>query len=88
MESKLEINRDDTKVCVNSDGNLHRKDGTEVEYVNGIKFWWKNRVLHREDGPSVEYADGTKFWYLNGIEYTHREYKQKMRLIKIKSLIG
>ena len=60
-------------------GVRHREDGPAIEYVNGSKSWWQNDKLHRTDGPAVEYANGFKAWYLDGVQYTEKEFKEKMK---------
>ena len=45
---------------------LHRSDGTAVEFENGTKKWYVNGKLHRNNGPAVEFANGYKSWYQNG----------------------
>jgi hypothetical protein len=65
----------------------HREGGSAVEYVDGDKYWYINGLRHREDGPAIEYASGTKHWCINGMYYTEKEYKCKMRSIKLKKLI-
>ena len=47
-----EVDQDGVVRYRNSDGQLHRVDGT--------RMWFLNGELHREDGPAVEYADGTR----------------------------
>jgi hypothetical protein len=37
-----------------------------VEFLNGNKYWYKNRKFHREDGPAVEHLDGYKEWWIEG----------------------
>ena len=37
-----------------------------VEYLDGVKRWYKDDQLHREDGPAVEWPDGDTDWWLNG----------------------
>ena len=59
------------------DGELHRVDGSAVEYADGSKEWYLNGELHRVDGPAVEYADGGKAWYLNGKRLTEAEHAQR-----------
>ena len=49
-------------------------------------YYNKNNILHREDGPAIEFKRGRKGWFLDGIEYTHEEYKKKMRRNKIKEI--
>ena len=56
-------------------------------YNNGTKVWKLNGSLHREDGPAVESFNGDKFWYIYGREYTEKEYKYKIRSIKLKQLL-
>jgi hypothetical protein len=54
----------------------------------GTKRWrLPNYKYHREDGPVIEYMSGHKSWYLNNIQYSEKEYKSKMRSIKLKKLI-
>jgi hypothetical protein len=57
-------------------------------YKNGDKVWkLPNGKRHREDGPAVELIYGMKYWYLNDIQYGEKEYKYKMRSIKLKLLL-
>ena len=71
--------------CVN--GELHREDGPAIEYANGDEIWLICGRKHRENAPAVEFIDGEKYWYLNGVEYTEKEYRCKMRSIKLKLLL-
>jgi hypothetical protein len=80
--------------CINGDkawflnGKRHREDGPVIEYINGRKQWYLNGKLHREDGPAIEWLDGNgKEWYLSGMEYSKKEYKYKMRSIKLTKLL-
>ena len=50
----------------NAESQLHRVNGSAVEYADGGKEWWLNGQLHRTDGPAIERADGYKAWYFNG----------------------
>jgi hypothetical protein len=68
-------------------GVRHREDSPAFEHPNGYKEWWINGELHRENGPAIEIYSGNKKWYLNSIEYTHQEYKEKMRSIKMKQIL-
>jgi hypothetical protein len=36
-----------------------------VEFANGDKVWYLNRLRHRLDGPAMEYPNGYKEWYFN-----------------------
>jgi hypothetical protein len=55
---------------------------------NGDKVWkLPNGNLHREDGPAIEFLSGFKIWWINGKQYTEKEYKKKMRSIKLKLLL-
>ena len=55
---------------------------------DGTKRWLlPNGLGHRGDGPAIEWNNGEKYWYLNGVEYTEREYRCKMRSIKLKLLL-
>ena len=42
------------------------------------KHWYLNNQLHREDGPAIEYAYGGKDWYLGGVEYTEKQFNDKL----------
>ena len=66
MISKLEINKDGTKLWCNEHGRFHREDGPAIEFPNGHKVWYINGECHREDGPAVEYINGDKEWFVHG----------------------
>jgi len=55
----------------NSNNKLDRDDGPAVEYVDGMKCWYKNGKLHRDDGPAYVHSNGYKSWWKNGL--LHRE---------------
>ena len=87
MESRY-INKNGAKVWKLPNGNLHREDGPAVVSVYGdYKGWYLNGKRHREDGPAIEYYNGGKEWWINDIQYTEKEYKKKMRSIKLKLLL-
>lgn len=44
---------------------LHRLDGTAVEWVDGSKTWHVEGKLHRLDGPAIEWVNGDRMWYVN-----------------------
>src|SRR5574343_136173 len=50
----------------NEKNQLHRTDGTAIEYSDGNKYWYVNDQLHRTDGPAYEGSNGTKKWWVNG----------------------
>ena len=56
-----------------------------VKWNDGSKFWYYKGELHREDGPAVDHFSHNE-WYLNDIEYTEKEWKVKMRKLKLKAL--
>ena len=87
MKSKLTIDQYGTKRWRLPNGNLHREDGPAIEYANGDEIWLICGRKHRENAPAVEFIDGEKYWYLNGVEYTEKEYRCKMRSIKLKLLL-
>ena len=87
MESKLTTYKNGDKVWKLPSGNLHREDDPAIEYANGDEIWLICGRKHRENAPAVEFIDGEKYWYLNGVEYTEREYRCKMRSIKLKLLL-
>ena len=60
-------------------GKFHRADGPAIEYSNGDKSWYLNDKLHRADGPAIECSDGGKHWYLNGIQYSEKEFNEKVK---------
>jgi hypothetical protein len=79
MTPKMTIDKFGTKHWKLPNGTLHRE---------GIPtLIWYNCVRHREDDPAIEWNNGEKYWYLNGVEYTEREYRCKMRSIKLKLLL-
>ena len=54
----------------------------------GIITWrLPNGNFHREDGPAIEHNSGYKGWWINGKMYSEQEYKNKMRLIKLKHIL-
>ena len=58
---------------------LHRADGPAVERSDGNKYWYLNGKCHRADGPAIEFSDGGKHWYLNGIQYSEKEFNEKVK---------
>jgi len=87
MKSKLTIDERGTKEWRLPNGNFHKEDGPAVEYSNGDKSWYINGKWHREDGPAIEWGDGDKSWWINGRQYSEREYKIKIRSMKLKLLL-
>jgi transposase len=87
MESKLTIDEDGNKRWELPNGFLHREDGPVVESFKGDKFWYLNNKRHRENGPAIEWVCDDKCWYLNGIEYTEKEYKIKIRSMKLTKIL-
>ena len=71
--SEVRIDDNGNRRWYNKKDELHRVDGSAIEYENGDREWWVNGKLHREDGPAVEYENGYKKWFLNGNR--HREDK-------------
>ena len=67
-------------------GQLHREDGSAVEYVNGYKAWYLHDQLHRLDGPAVEHANGEKSWWYHDERVFCSSQKEFERLIKLKAL--
>ena len=79
MKTYKVIIGDNGTICwYNEKDQLHREDGSAVEYANGKKLWYRNGKLHREDGPAVECSNGEKRWYLNDVKYTEAEFNAKM----------
>ena len=62
----------------NPEEPLHKVDGPAVIYPDGSKAYCQNGLLHRVGGPALEYSDGTKAWYLDEIEYSIKDYCQKL----------
>jgi hypothetical protein len=87
MKSKLIIDEDGNKYWKLPNGDLHREDGPAIEYIDGDKYWYINGQSHREDGPAIEFINSYKSWYLNNIRCTKKEYKYKMRFIKLNKLL-
>jgi len=87
MKSELTIDKYGTKQWILPNGRLHREDGPALESLDGAKSWHKNGYYHRENGPAVEYTDGSKAWCLEGVKYSEKDYKIKMRTIKLKRLL-
>jgi len=87
MKSKLTIDERGNKNWRLPNGNFHKEDGPAVEYSNGDKSWYINGKWHREDGPAIEWGDGDKSWWINGRQYSEREYKIKIRSMKLKLLL-
>lgn len=55
------------KILRLKDGESVPEDYTGIiEYPNGDKAWFKNRIFHRENGPAIEYKNGSKHWYIGG----------------------
>lgn len=69
-----------------TNGILHREGGPAISFINGYKEWWIHGELHREDGPAIEYPSGSKEWWVNNVQYSHQEYKAKIRSIKLKKI--
>ncbi len=75
----LKIDKDGTRIWINSKDQFHRTDGPAVEKINGYKGWYVNGVKHRTDGAACEWGDGNKRWYLNGkIYYSKKEYNKEI----------
>ena len=70
MKPKLEIDNYGTKRWKLPNGDLHREDGSAVEWDSGRKEWFLNGIRHRENGPAIE-AMHYESWWLNG--KLHRE---------------
>ena len=87
MKPKLYIDEHGNKVWKLPNGDRHKEDGPSYIDIFGNKLWYINNKLHRENNPAVETCSGGKEWYLNGIQYTKKEYKKKMRLIKLKHIL-
>ena len=66
MINNPQINEYGDKSWHNSQGKLHRDDGTAIECVNGTKWWYINGLRHREDGPAVILENGYVLWYIEG----------------------
>jgi hypothetical protein len=60
-------------------GLLHREDGPAIEWTSGYKAWWINGRRHREDGPAVEYSNGNKEWCLDDVQYTEKDFNNKIK---------
>jgi len=54
-------------------------DEQEIKFSYGTKYWLLNGKLHRTDGPAIECSSGDKFWYLNGIQYSEKEFNEKVK---------
>ena len=78
MESTLTIDKYGDKSWVLLNGNLHRDNGPAFESVDGDKCWYVNGLRHRIDGPAYEDCDGTKLWYFEGVQYSEKEFNEKM----------
>jgi len=67
MREQFITHSNNIKSYYNINGQLHREDGTAIEYPDGAKRWYINGQLHREDGPAVENINSQNFWYKNGV---------------------
>jgi hypothetical protein len=77
------IYEDESKKYWYKNGKMHKEDGPAVIYKDeSKKFWYKKGKMHREDGPAVEWANGDKEWYLEGIQYTKKEFNNKIKELK------
>jgi antitoxin component YwqK of YwqJK toxin-antitoxin module len=76
-------------------GLLHRENGPAIEwFVDGTKMWFIKNERHNENGPAIEYlpnefteeeedgCDETRFWYLNDRQFTEKDWKIEVELIK------
>ena len=77
-----EIDRYENKRWYDSNNKYHREDGPAYEGVSGTKYWFKHGKWHREDGPAIEVANGGKFYYLEDINYSEKEYWDKIKELK------
>lgn len=84
MKIKKTINNGDI-IWRKTLGGVHRKNGPAVITDSGVAYYLNNN-LHREDGPAVIYNNGMKEWYLDDKRYTEKEWKEKIRRIKLKEL--
>lgn len=90
-----QVHREDGPAVIRTEGteiwyimnSRHREDGPAFIEPNGVKIWYKMGNLHREDGPAVENYNGNPKWFLEGLEYTKKEYNEKMRKKKISDLL-
>ena len=87
MKSELIIDKSGDKLWKLPNGKLHRENGPAVLDIKGGKSWHLNGKLHRGDGSAIEYSDGRKLWFLNDIQYSEKEYKYEMRLIKLEHIL-
>jgi len=62
--TKIYIDRYESKIYKNSKGSLHRLNGPAIEYLDGDNSWYKEGMLHRADGPAIEHSDGNKEWFI------------------------
>jgi len=82
MAMNPEIDEDGNKFWYDFDRRFHREDGPAIEYLDGSKSWYKHGKSHREDGPAVEWANVNKSYWLEDIEYTEKEYWDKIKQLK------
>lgn len=66
------------------DGLLHNPDGPALVFTDGHKSWFIKGQRHNAYGPAVVWPTGWKQWYLHGIEYTEKDYTQKVRKLMFK----
>jgi len=64
--TKIEIDELGTKRYLNDEGQHHRLDGPAVEYLDGSKYWYINRISHRNIDPSDKWSDREKYWWFKG----------------------
>ena len=97
MKSYREVGPEGDVFWRNKKGELHRDNGPAIIWYTGIKVWIQNGLKHREDGPAVVYDVTYEFlgyededeedqFYLEDVNYTEREFINKMRAKKIDSL--
>jgi len=81
--NRICIDKDGSKIYYNSKGEIHRLDGPAIEYIEGIKYWYKEGKLHKVDGPAREYLYEIKSWYLLDKWLKEKEFNSWIIRIKI-----
>ena len=56
----------------NSSGQYHRVSGPALEWSNGTKKYFINRLRHRVNGPAIEWADGEREFWENGRRISYK----------------
>ena len=55
---------------------------------DNISIWLKNGNIHNEKGFAIDYKNGLVRYCLNNQEYTHLDWKQQCRLLKLKCILN